>query len=475
MLRVELINFYIPRPLVNVMAEKVAVIGMGYVGIPIAALLADTGDFEVIGIQRRSKRSEWKIDYLNEGKCPIKNEPDLPELIKRIVLEKKTFSVSDDISAVSAMDYILIDVQTPTNENNVPQYVSLREVSHQVGENLSKGVTVIIESTCAPGTTDYIVKPILEKASGLECGKDFFLAFAYERVMVGRLLYNILNYARIVGGVGKESAAKATLMYEKVLKSEIIQTTAMTAEVAKVVENTYRDVNVAFANEVALVSESLGVDVHEVRLLVNNLPFLKGRGNPHRNMHVPGAGVGGHCLVKDPWLLKYGLNKYGKRPVDLRVIESSRYRNSNMPKYVYQLLTECLHQANKKISDSLKIAVLGVAYIEDSDDPRNTPTRDIIQQLKKNNINFMVHDSFVRQGEVNFPFTNDLNSVIADSDAILVITAHQEYKDLNLHSIKTLMKESPIIIDGRVTFPPEIVVETGFIYRAIGRGQFIPE
>ncbi|MHA2167722.1 MAG: nucleotide sugar dehydrogenase [Candidatus Hodarchaeales archaeon] len=456
------------------MVVKVAVIGMGYVGIPIAALLADTGFFQVTGVQRRSKRSGWKIDYLNEGKCPIKNEPDLPELIERVVTQKKTFFVVDDISIVKNMDYILIDVQTPTDENHIPQYLSLREVSKQVGSYLSKGSTVIIESTCAPGTTDYIVKPILEEASGMKCGEDFFLAFAYERVMVGRLIYNILNYARVIGGVGKESAKKAAEMYKLVLKSEIIQTTAMTSEVAKVVENTYRDVNIAFANEVALVSESLGVDVYEVRKLVNNLPFLEGKGNPHRNMHIPGAGVGGHCLVKDPWLLKYGLTQYGSKSVDLKVIEASRYRNINMPNHAINLLTESLSQVNKNPSDDVKIAVLGVAFIEDSDDPRNTPTRDVVRQLKEHNINFMVHDSFVRQDAVEFPFTDDFNSVIADSDAILVITAHQEYKDLDLRTIKTKMKDSPIIIDGRVTFTPEKVIEAGFIYRAIGRGQFFP-
>jgi UDP-N-acetyl-D-mannosaminuronic acid dehydrogenase len=250
------------------MSKKVAVIGMGYVGIPIAALLADTGIFRVTGVQRRSLRSGWKIEYLNQGKCPIKNEPDLPELISRVVIDKKTFTVTDDVSILKEMDYILIDVQTPTDENHIPQYASLREVSKQVGENLSRGTVVIIESTCAPGTTEYIVKPIIEETSGLKCEKDFFLAFAYERVMVGRLIYNILNYPRIIGGIEKESAVKASWLYKQVLKNSIVQTTAMTAELAKVVENTYRDVNIAFANEIALVAESLGADVHEIRKLV---------------------------------------------------------------------------------------------------------------------------------------------------------------------------------------------------------------
>ncbi len=454
------------------MATKVAVIGMGYVGIPIAALLADTDIFEVIGIQRRSKRSEWKIDYLNQGKCPIKNEPGLPELITRVVKEKKTFSVTDDISSVKKMDYVLIDVQTPTDENNIPQYVSLKEVCHQIGEHLSKGTTVIIESTCAPGTTDFIVKPILEKTSGLESEKDFFLAFAYERVMVGRLIYNILNYPRIVGGVGPKSSEKAVWLYKHVLKNEIIPTTALTAELAKVVENTYRDVNVAFANEIALVCESLGVDVYEVRKLVNNLPFIKGKGNPHRNMHLPGAGVGGHCLPKDPWLLKYGLTQYGKKAVKLNVVEASRFRNMNMPRHVVTLLEECFNETNRQYPNNSKIAVLGVAFLEDSDDPRNTPTKDLIKLLDEKNYQYIVHDPHVRQQQVEFPFSTNLDEVINDSDALIVVTAHQEYKNMDLAHIKAIMRRNPIIIDGRKTFDLEEVVKLGFSYRGIGQGQF---
>jgi len=443
------------------MPLNIAVVGMGYVGIPIAALLADTGLFNVIGIQRRSKRSGWKIEFLNAGKCPIKNEPDLPELIERVVKEKKSFRVTDDITVVKDMDYILIDVQTPTDENNIPHYVSLREVSHQIGQNLRKGTTIIIESTCAPGTTEYIVKPIIEEASGLTCGVDFFLAFAYERVMVGRLLYNILHYARIVGGVDPQSTEKAVWLYHQVLKSEIIPTTALTAELAKVVENTYRDVNVAFANEVALISESLGVDVYEVRKLVNNLPWIEGKGNPHRNMHIPGAGVGGHCLPKDPWLLKYGVTEYGSKKIDLNVIEASRLRNKTMPNHMISLIKDTLERSGHHNPSEVTIAVLGVAFIEDSDDPRNTPTRDIVKLLKAEKFSIKVHDPFVRANEVDFDFSNDLDEVLKQTDVLLIITAHQQYKDLELSHIKSLMNKNPIIIDGRTTFNPEKVFVIG--------------
>lgn len=454
------------------MVTKVAVIGMGYVGIPIAALLADADLFQVTGVQRRSKRSGWKIDFINQGKCPIKNEPILPELISRVVKEKKTLSVTDDISIVKEMDYVLIDVQTPTDERHLPQYDSLKDVSYQIGNNLSNGTTIIIESTCAPGTTDFIVKPILEEKSGFKSEKDFYLAYAYERVMVGRLIYNILNYPRIVGGVGPESSEKAVWLYKQVLKSDIIQTTALTAELAKVVENTYRDVNVAFANEVALICESLGVDVYEVRNLVNNLPWIEGKGNPHRNMHIPGGGVGGHCLPKDPWLLKYGFTEYGKKPVELKVIEASRFRNMNMPKHVVGLLEECFFQTNRIIIDDQKVAVLGVAFIEDSDDPRNTPTKDLVNILGRKNFKFAVHDPYVRQAEVDFSFSFNLEEVVKNSDAIIVVTAHEQYKKLDLSYIKSLMNPNPIIIDGRTTFDPEEVIRLNFTYRGVGKGQY---
>jgi UDP-N-acetyl-D-mannosaminuronic acid dehydrogenase len=170
---------------------KVAVIGMGYVGIPAAVLLANAG-YDVTGIQRRSERSGWKIDWLNAGRCPIANEPELPEMLAKVIREGR-FRVTDNYAALNAIDVILIDVQTPTDANHIPQYESLRDVSTRIAKYLKPGKTVIIESTVAPGTTQHLVQPILEQESGLEAGlpDGFGLCFSYERVMVGRLIHNI--------------------------------------------------------------------------------------------------------------------------------------------------------------------------------------------------------------------------------------------------------------------------------------------
>ncbi|MFW9838668.1 MAG: nucleotide sugar dehydrogenase, partial [Candidatus Thorarchaeota archaeon] len=218
------------------MVTRITVIGMGYVGIPCAALLADVPGFLVTGLQRRSKRSGWKIEHLNAGKSPFEgDEPGLDELIAKVV-GQGCFKVTDDIDVLKNSDVILIDVQTPTDENHVPQYASLREVSKQIGERIKKGALVIVESTVAPGTTQNIVQKIIEEHSGMKGGVDFDLAFAYERVMPGKLIRNIVHLPRIVGGITPEGAKKAVDLYSKIVKAEVHQTDVLTAEVSKTIE-----------------------------------------------------------------------------------------------------------------------------------------------------------------------------------------------------------------------------------------------
>lgn len=448
--------------------KKIAVIGMGYVGIPVAALFADAG-FEVVGIQRRSKRSGWKIDFINNGKSPIGGkEPGLEELIQKVVKDKKMFRVTDDISIVKDADVILIDVQTPTDGNRIPQYLSLKEVSKSIGKNMKKGCLVIIESTVAPGTTQNIVKPILEDYSKLEAGIDFYLAFSYERVMVGRLLHNIINYPRIVGGINKESTEKAIELYSHIVKAKLHPTDALTAEVSKTVENTYRDVNIAFANEIAIICESLGINVYDVRSFVNTLPNdpTDPKSNPVRNMHLPGAGVGGHCLPKDSWLLKYGLDKYGKFDFIPKVIIKSRLINDYMPYHMVELIINAFNELEIAVKNK-KICILGLAFLENSDDTRNTPTLPLYEKLRAMGVNLIIHDPHVKEFE-SVNLTNNLDESIEEADCIALVTAHDEYKNLDLRKLKLNMK-TPIIIDGRNVFNKKKCQDEGFLYKGIGK------
>lgn len=447
--------------------KKIVVIGMGYVGIPVAALFADVEGFNVVGIQRRSRRSGWKIDWLNRGKNPIGGEePGLSELIEKVV-KKGSFRVTDDFSECKDADVILIDVQTPTNEKGIPKYESIKEATKQVGRHMKKEVLVIIESTVAPGTTENIVKPILEKESKLKGGKDFYLAFSCERVMVGRLLHNIINYPRIVGGINEESIERTMDLYKNIVKAKLYPTNVLTAEVAKVVENTYRDVNIAFANEIALMCESLGIDVFKVRELVNTLPNDPSNpsANPIRNMHFPGAGVGGHCLPKDPWLLKYGVDTYGKFKVQPHIIVKSRELNDYMPIHMADLIEEGLNESRKKLKDS-KIAILGVAFLENSDDTRNTPSKPLYEILEKKGAKPVLHDPYVR--DFDLPFTKNINEAINGADAIVIATKHKEYFNLDLGSIKNKMR-TPVLIDGRNAYNKEECEKLGFIYRGVGK------
>ncbi len=445
---------------------KIVVVGMGYVGIPVAALFADVEGFNVTGVQRRSKRSGWKIDHLNRGESPIEgDEPGLSELIARVV-EKGTFRATDDTSVYGEADVILIAVQTPVDENHIPRYESLRQVSQDIGRCLKKGALVVLESTVAPGTTENVVRPILEE-SGMKAGVDFNLVFSYERVMLGRLIHNLTKLDRIVGGITPECTERGVELYSHIVEAKLHATDSLTAEVSKVTENTYRDVNIAFANEVALICESLGVDVHEVRRHVNSLPNIPGDPgtNPLRMMHIPGAGVGGHCLPKDPWLLKYGLDAYGDFKFEPRVIIESRRINDSMPSHMAELIREALNEKNLKMEDA-KVTILGVAYLPNSDDTRNTPTYPLYNLLKERCADVMVHDPYVKEYE-GMEIENALEASVQGSDAIALVTRHNEYRELKLEWLKEKMR-TPIIVDGRNNFRREECLDAGFAFRGVG-------
>ncbi|KPV63846.1 MAG: UDP-N-acetyl-D-mannosamine dehydrogenase [Candidatus Bathyarchaeota archaeon BA2] len=446
---------------------EIVVIGMGYAGISTAAMFANEG-FNVIGVQRKSKRSGWKIDYLNAGKCPIGgDEPGLAELIEKVV-RKGSFRVTDDISVCKKADVIIIVVQTPVDEKHEPQYNSLKEVSQAVGRHMKKGV-MIIESTVAPGTTNHIIKPILEESSGMKAGRDFNLVYSYERVMIGRLLHNLVYMPRIVGGLTPECTQRGVKFYRNIVKAELFPTDCLTAEVAKVTENTYRDVNIAFANEVALICESLGVNVHEVRRFVNSLPNDPSdpAKNPYRMMHIPGAGTGGHCLPKDPWLLKYSLDAYGGSKFTPKILVESRRINDFMPQHMKDLVEEALHEKGVKLQDA-RVCILGLAFLGDSDDTRNTPALPLYNLLKGVCKEVVVHDPFVKEFE-GVVLTDDLEDALRNKDCMVIVTRHKEYVDIRLDWLKSVLA-TLVIVDGRNVFNPKDCEDAGFSYRGVGIG-----
>jgi UDP-N-acetyl-D-mannosaminuronic acid dehydrogenase len=383
-----------------------------------------------------------KIECLNEGNSPFDgDEPGLADLLHRVAVEKKTFRVTDDTSVCREADVILIDVQTPTDGDHVPHYESLREVSAQAGRHLQAGTLVIIESTVAPGTTQHVVQPVLERESGLKGGEGFSLAFSYERVTPGKLLEYITNFPRVVGGIDAESTRRAVDLYRHIVREEITPADVLTAEMAKVVENAYRDVNIAFANEVALACERMGVDVFEVRRLIN--------ARPDRHMHIPGAGVGGHCLPKDSWLLKYGLETYsksasGKFASGLRLIPLAREINDGMPEHMVALIEDGLAGAGRELAGA-RVALLGVSYLENADDTRNTPAAALARLLQARGAEVVAHDPYVREADwrralgdgVKVPLTGDLWQALDGADCAALVTRHRGYETLDLSDLRT--------------------------------------
>jgi UDP-N-acetyl-D-mannosaminuronic acid dehydrogenase len=373
-------------------------------------------------------------------------------------VDKKSFYATDDYSRLSDRDIIIICVQTPVNQYNEPDYIDLKEAIHEMSWKMKSGALIIIESTLAPGTTENIIIPIIEQ-TGLKAGKDFLLAYSFERLMPGKLLQSIKELPRIVGGFDKESEYRAKKLYSSIIKAPIYTTNIKTAEATKTIENAYRDVNIAFANEMALICESLGINVYEVQELINT--------RSERMMHLPGTGVGGHCLPKDTWLLLYGLKLYGKKTVHTQFVELARSINNSMPHHIISLLYECLTIKEKRFTN-IKVAILGAAYLENSDDIRNSPTYDLVHQLLSLGSEVIVHDPYVKEFHgVNL--TNNIKTALKDSDALVVATKHKEYLAIDLEDIKGLMNTF-IIVDGRNVFDSVKVTELGFLYKAIGKG-----
>ncbi|MDP2964618.1 MAG: nucleotide sugar dehydrogenase [Pelolinea sp.] len=411
-------------------SARIGVIGLGYVGLPVAALFAQKG-FDVVGIDINDER----VEKINQGISPIEGkEPGLAELIAEVVASGK-LKAATDYSFLKDRDVVLIDVETPVNDEHIPEYHALKEALKSLAAIMKPGVLVIVESTIMPGTMQNVVQPLLE----MKCGEGFYLGNCPERVMPGKLIRNLRLMSRVVGGDSPATAGVMKLLYQQVVEAEVDEADWITAELVKTVENTYRDVQIAFANEVALICEAMGADVWRVRELV--------RKSPGREMLLPGAGVGGHCIPKDPWLLASAVRGL---EVDVRLIPAARAVNSEMPRHVLQLLKDSLGGVKGK-----KILLLGYAYLENSDDTRNSPSDYLLRLLKEEGAEVAIHDPYVEQ------FNGDLYALAEGCQAAALMTAHSEYKALNFAKLKSQMKH-PLLVDGRNLWDKAALKTAGF-------------
>lgn len=406
--------------------RTVAVVGLGYVGITLACVCASR--YRVVGIDIDERR----VKAINSGRLPLKGvEPGLEEMLARAVREGRLKAFSS-FQSCAKTDYVMICVDTPVGEDRRIDAQHLLAAVSSIGEHISKGTTVIVESTIAPTTTDRLIVPTLEKGSGLRCGRDFYVAHCPERVMPGRLLAKIKGHDRIVGGTDPEGTRRAMEFYSSIIPVKLYPTDAITAEIVKTAENTYRDVQIAFANEVALLCEEYGADVFKVRELVNTCP--------DRQMHVPGGGVGGHCLPKDPWLLiSNSSQKKG-------VIATARKVNDSMPGHVADLVDCALNEAERKGKGSI-VSILGASYLANSGDTRNSPSLALRDALIDRGHEVRLHDPYAELDGV----IRDLDRCVSGADCIVLMVEHDDYRRIDLKRLARLMR-TRALVDARNLF-----------------------
>ncbi|MBI0582821.1 MAG: nucleotide sugar dehydrogenase [Methanomassiliicoccus sp.] len=429
--------------------RSVAVVGAGYVGLPVACMFASKG-ISTLAVDIDTAR----VDKINRGISPIEGEePGLADLISTAV-NGGSLTATTDYARTSEADAIIVCVDTPIDEGTrQPVLKILRSATRSVAEHMRPGALVSIESTLPPRTMQDVVIPILEEASGMRVGRDFLLVHCPERVMPGRLLRNLSEYDRVLGGYDGASVEAGKELYSIIMGGKLHTADLLHAEISKTLENAYRDVQIAFANEVALACEELGADAFEVRRLVNTCPF--------RDMHIPGAGVGGHCLPKDSWLFASSLKEF-----EPKIITTARETNERMPVHMVELIERGLAEAGRDLSNS-KITILGLAFLRDSDDTRHSPALTIIDRLH-GRAELVVHDPYVAK-EYRAPLLRNLNDAVKDSDCMVIVTDHSCYRGLDLERVRSLMR-TPVIVDGRNLLSADGCRYAGFVYRGIGKG-----
>jgi len=425
-------------------SAKIAVIGLGYVGLPVACMIAKSG-FHVTGVDVNAPR----IATINSGQSPIGgDEPGIAELIAEVIAIGRLQAITD-YSRLADVNIAIFCIDTPIEaETHYPLYRGLRAALQSFGQVMPDGTLVIVESTIAPGTMHNVVIPVLEQASGKKAGADFFVGHCPERVTPGLLLHNLTKLSRSVGGQTPEIAQVMVMLYKQYVQGDLDPTDMLTAEIVKTGENALRDVQIAFANELAMICENLGADVYKVRELLNKVPG--------RNMLYPGAGVGGHCIPKDPWLLIANVSDQ----YQARLIPAARAINASMPNHLVDLVDQALDEHGLRLNGA-RVAVLGYAFKEDTDDDRDSPSMYLVEALKQRGATPIIHDPYISA------YNHPLDEIVRGSNAMVIMDAHRDYKQLDLNALRSLLA-TPIIIDGRNTVNAQAALQHGFTYMGVG-------
>ena len=409
-------------------SAKIGVIGLGYVGLPLAIEFTNAG-YNVIGIDI----DQNKVNSINSGKNYIK---DVKDDTLRDVVDKKLLTATTNFNEVKNLDAISICVPTPLNKEKNPDISYIVSVMEEIKDYIHENMLIVLESTTYPGSTKELILPYISDNKELIPGENIYLCFSPERIDPGNKTYNTSNTPKVIGGITQKCSDVGQKLYSKIIREVIVVSSTETAEMVKLLENTFRAINIGLANEVAIMCEKLGVNAWEVIDAAATKPFgfMK---------FTPGPGLGGHCIPIDPYYLSWKLKTLD---YDARFIKLAGEINTKMPKHVINLVISGLNKSEKSINGS-KILIIGVAYKNDIDDCRESPALDIIELLQKEGSSVKYHDPYVDKlefNEISLKSISNLNSnVIRDFDACIILTNHSNV------DYSVLAKNSKLIIDTR--------------------------
>ena len=440
----------------NKKSLKIGVVGIGRIGLPTALCFANAG-FQTIGIDINEKL----VDMIKSGDYPLKDEPEFDKIFES-VLSQKTFSATTNISeAIPNCDIILLSLPTPMDDENIPDYNALLTVGRTLNGLLSNGQIVIVESTVEPG---FIENELLKTIEGTEktltSGNDFHLAVCPETANPGEIMNDFQKLPRLVGAIDEKVSPIVSSLYTNVFGVELIlMPNCKTANAVKLTTNVFRDINIAFVNELALLFEKLGIDTYTV------IDAAKRKYN--FQPHLPGPGVGGPCLPVN----SYQYLNTARKTFDgvLRLIEVAREINEHMPRHTVELVIDALNETGKSVKNC-SIAILGISYKPNVADIQLSPAKDIIEILTKLGAKIKIYDPFYKSKNCFSHIVNDsLFDTVENSDAIILVTAHNEFKKIDIKSLTQKMK-TPIFIDTRGIIDMDLAKNSGVIFRGIGRG-----
>jgi len=422
---------------------KISVIGLGYVGLPLAAAISIKTKYEIVGFDINAAN----VKKIKNRICPIDDEQCAKDL--KVI----KFNVSFDKSILNNSDIFIICVPTPVLDDYTPDLEPVKNATLSVADFIKKGNMVVIESTVNPGVCEEVVKPILEKKSGLKAGIDFDIAHCPERINPGDPKWNVYNIPRNIGSTRKESTKILADFYRSFISAEINEMPDLkTAEATKIIENTFRDINIAYVNELAKSFDVLGIDLLTVIKGASNKPFAF-------MPHFPGCGVGGHCIPVDPYYL---IERAKKSGFDHKYLKLAREINNSMPEYTVDLLIEALNKQEKPLKKT-KVGLLGLAYKSNISDLRESPALKIKKLLEKHQADLLIFDPFYT--EMNNVET--LDELLNSAYAIVVATDHSQFKKITAEDLKKTKVE--IVIDGKNCLNKEDIINKGIYYKGIGR------